>query len=388
MKYACLNNISDAGLKNFTRNYYLTDKPEEAGMILVRSQNMHQFEINENLIAVARAGAGVNNIPLDKMGQAGVVVFNAPGANSNAVKEIVIAGLLIASRDIVGGIKWVRANSEDENISKSVEKAKKQFAGNEILGKTIAVIGLGAVGAKVANACLDLGMKVIGYDPYLSENSKAILRPEVEIMEDLDKIYKVSDYITLHLPLLDSTRYMFNKEVFKKVKEGVVLLNFSRDLLVNEKDMEEFLEKGVVRKYVTDFPNKYTAQMNNVIQIPHLGASTKESEDNCAIMAVNSLMVYNETGSILNSVNYPSVELKPQETKYRLLMNTVKNPDLGDKIDEVLADYDEKIIFKVNRTKNEFGYYVYDMEEQIDQKHKEALKAILGMYKVRIITKR
>ncbi len=385
MKYACLNNISKVGLKNFTRKYHLTEKPEEADLILVRSQNMHDFQVSENLIAVARAGAGVNNISLDKMGQAGVVVFNSPGANSNAVKELVIAGMLIAARDVVGGINWVRENIKDENISKSVESAKKQFAGFEIAGKTISVIGLGAVGGKVANACVDLGMDVYGFDPYLSEKAKELLKPEIKILTDLEEMYKVADFMSLHLPLLDTTRGMFNESVWKLCKKGLIVLNFSRDTLVNDKSLEQAMEKGIVSKYVTDFPNRMTVGMKNVIAIPHLGASTEESEENCAVMAVNSLMVYSETGSIVNSVNFPNAELRPFQTKYRLCLLTVKSLDLDEKIDEILADYGQDIRFKVNKTRGSFAYFAYDMDANLDKAHLDELKELVGIYKVRII---
>jgi len=320
MKVGCLNNIAKIGLDNFTSNYNIVNDPKDSDLILVRSYNMLDYNINDNLLAVARAGAGVNNIPLDKMADSGVVVFNTPGANANAVKELVLAGMLLASRDIIGGIDWVKNNRHDKDILKSIEKAKAAFGGKEILGKTIAVIGLGEVGGKVANSCVDLGLKVYGYDPYMSEKAAKALKPGIEICSNLDKLYKVADFISLHLPLLDSTKNMFDETVLAKVKPGLILLNYSRDQLVKDEAMKVALETGIVAKYVTDFPNHFIANLDNVIPIPHLGASTEESEDNCAIMAAQQLMAFVERGDIINSVNCPNVVLGEMEGIRRLVI--------------------------------------------------------------------
>ena len=303
-KIHCLNQISREGLKLLTDDYKITENLADADAVLVRSANMHEMELPDGLEAIARAGAGVNNIPLEKCTEKGIVVFNTPGANANGVKELVLAGMLMAARDIHGGIEWVKENKDDANISKDMEKSKKNFAGREVMGKRLGVIGLGAIGARVANAAADLGMKVYGYDPFISVNGAWQLSPFVKHVTDLNDIYKKCDYITVHVPLLDSTRGMLNKDAFEKMKNGVVILNYARDLLVNDDDMLEALKSGKVHRYMTDFPNPKVTHMPGVIATPHLGASTEESEDNCAQMAVKELMNYMETGSISNSVNY------------------------------------------------------------------------------------
>lgn len=278
MRVACLNNISKFGLDRLTANYKITDDVQDANLILVRSFNMLEMEVPKELLAVARAGAGVNNIPLEKLAELGIVVFNTPGANANGVKEIVLAGMLLASRDIIGGVQWVKAHKDDENILKSIEKAKAAYGGTEIMGKTIGVIGLGAVGGKVTTACVDLGMKVIGYDPYLNDQSRSLIPETVSLVSDLEVIYKNSDFISLHLPLLDSTKHMISGKVFAMMKPGSVLLNFSRDQLVDDDQLEIALKSGIIRKYVTDFPNFKTANLDNVIPIPHLGLLPKNQK--------------------------------------------------------------------------------------------------------------
>ena len=305
----CLNEISPCGTALLTEEYTLTKDIKEAQGVLVRSASMHEMELPEGLLAIARAGAGVNNIPLDACAAEGIVVFNTPGANANGVKELVIAGLLLASRDITGGIDWCKANAEDENIAKSAEKAKKAFAGCEIKGKKLGVVGLGAIGAEVANACSSLGMEVYGYDPFLSVNAAWGLSRNIRHITSLDTIYKECDYITVHVPLIDSTKGMINKAAFDIMKDGVVILNFARDILVNEEDMKTALESGKVKKYVTDFPNATSAHLEGAIVIPHLGASTEESEDNCAKMAVEEIMDYIDNGNIRNSVNFPACDM-------------------------------------------------------------------------------
>lgn len=303
-KIYCLNNISPEGLALLTDNYEVTENIDEADAILVRSADMHEMEVPANLKAVARAGAGVNNIPLDKFAEAGIAVFNTPGANANAVKELVLAGMLLASRDIIGGVAWVRDNADDENVGKSAEKAKKQFAGGEIMGKTLGVIGLGAIGAKVAQAAEALGMKVIGYDPAMDGITvHERISPAVEFTDDLAKLYPACDFITIHVPALPATKMMINGEALAQMKDGVVLLNFSRDVLVDDEAMAAALESGKVAAYVTDFANPAVVKMERAIVIPHLGASTAEAEDNCAKMAVEEIMAYLERGEKIHCVN-------------------------------------------------------------------------------------
>ena len=302
-KIHCMNPIAEVGLQNFSSQYEITKEAEAAEGILVRSASMHEMELPGGLLAVARAGAGVNNIPLDKCAEHGVVVFNTPGANANGVKELVIAGMLLAARDVVGGIEWVKASREDADIAKSAEKAKKNFAGTEIKGKKLGVIGLGAIGVKVANAAVALDMDVYGYDPYLSVNAAWSLSRAVHHVTNVEDIYAQCDYITIHVPLMDATKGMLNAEAIGKMKDGVILLNFARDLLANEADVLEALKTGKVARYVSDFPNPTTAGQPGCIVIPHLGASTEESEDNCAVMAVEEMMDYLENGNIRNSVN-------------------------------------------------------------------------------------
>ena len=303
-QYQCLNPISKVGLDGFTNDYTKTEEIEKADAILVRSASMHEMKLPENIQAIARAGAGVNNIPLQDCAEQGIVVFNTPGANANGVKEMVIAGMLLASRDIVGGVEWVKQEKDNENVGKLAEKQKKQFAGCEIKGKKLGVIGLGAIGAMVANTAIYLGMEVYGYDPYISVDTAWKLSREIKHIANVEDIFKECDYITLHVPLLDSTKGMISKDSIAMMKDGVVLLNFSRDLLVDETALIDTLETGKVKKYVTDFANPTVAGAKNTLVTPHLGASTAESEDNCACMAVKELRDYLENGNIHNSVNY------------------------------------------------------------------------------------
>lgn len=302
-KVHCLNNISDKGLALLTDEYELTDNVEEADVILVRSANMHEMDIPANLKAVARAGAGVNNIPLEKLAEADIAVFNTPGANANAVKELVLAGMLLASRDIVGGIEWVKSNADDENVGKSAEKAKKAFAGGEISGKTLGVIGLGAIGKLVVNAAEALGMSVIGYDPFLDADRAAGISADMKFTSDLDELFSGSDFITIHVPATDSTRGMIDAPAIDKMRDGVVFLNFSRDVLIDDEAMAKALESGKVSRYVTDFANPAVVKMERAIVLPHLGASTAEAEDNCAIMAVQEVMDYLADGTKNHCVN-------------------------------------------------------------------------------------
>ncbi|WP_165061847.1 3-phosphoglycerate dehydrogenase [Adlercreutzia sp. ZJ154] len=302
-KVHCLNNISAKGLDLLTDEYELVDDPTQADVFLVRSANMHEMDIPANLKAVARAGAGVNNIPLEALAEAGIPVFNTPGANANAVKELVLAGMLLASRDIVGGIEWVRENADDPNVGKAAEKAKKAFAGGEISGKTLGVIGLGAIGKLVVPAAQALGMKVVGYDPFMDAQKAAAISADMRFTADLDDLLGASDFVTIHVPATDSTRGMIDAHAINQMKDGAVFLNFSRDVLVDDAAMAEALQSGKIRHYVTDFANPAVVKMKNAIVLPHLGASTEEAEDNCAIMAVQEIMEYLSTGKKTHCVN-------------------------------------------------------------------------------------
>ena len=302
-KVHCLNNISEKGLELLTSDYELTDNVNEANVILVRSADMYDMEIPDTLKAVARAGAGVNNIPLEKFAERGIPVFNTPGANANAVKELVVAGMLLAARDIIGGNTWIKQNADDENVGKAAEKAKKQFAGGEISGKTLGIIGLGAIGKRVATAASALGMDIVGYDPFMDPQTAERIVEGLRFVTDLDDLYEASDYITIHVPATDQTRGMIDAAAISKMRDGVVFLNFSRDALVNDPDMAAALESGKVACYVSDFANPAVVKMKNAIVLPHLGASTEEAEDNCAVMAVNEVMDYLANGTKINCVN-------------------------------------------------------------------------------------
>lgn len=302
-KVHCLNNISSKGLDLFTDEYELTDKVDEADVILVRSANMHEMDIPSNLKAVARAGAGVNNIPLDALAKAGIPVFNTPGANANAVKELVLAGMLLSARDLVGGIEWVQANSLNPNVGKDAEAAKKNYAGTEIAGKTLGVIGLGAIGKLVVGAACALGMHTIGYDPYMSADAASAISPDMQLTNNLDELLANSDYVTIHVPANDSTKGMIGEDEIAKMKDGAVFLNFSRDVLVDDDAMAAALGSGKISRYVTDFANPKVVEMERAIVLPHLGASTEEAEDNCAIMAVQEVMGYLADGTKVHCVN-------------------------------------------------------------------------------------
>lgn len=384
-KIHCLNPISKLGTGLLTENYQLTDEKTEAEGILVRSASMHEMELPDALLAVARAGAGVNNIPLDACAEKGIVVFNTPGANANGVKELVIAGLLLSARDIAGGIRWCRREKENPDIAKEVEKAKKAFAGHEIMGKKLGVIGLGAIGAEVANAAAGLGMEVYGYDPFISVNAAWMLSRDVKHITSVDTIYKECDYITVHVPLLDTTKHMINKESFAQMKDGIVILNFARDLLVNDDDMAEALTSGKVARYVTDFPNPKVAAMERAIVIPHLGASTEESEDNCAVMAVKELMDYLENGNIKNSVNYPACDMGKCSAINRVALLHMNIPNMIGQISTILAAMDMNIANMMNKSKDKYAYTLIDLETEVDEPTIQKLKAIKGMMRVRVI---
>lgn len=384
-KYACLNPIAQCGLGLFDDKYEKVEDMKDAQAVLVRSAAMHDLELPDTLEAVARAGAGVNNIPLDKCAEKGIVVFNTPGANANGVKELVLAGMLLASRDIVGGIEWVKENQADENIAKTTEKAKKAFAGNEISGKKLGVIGMGAIGVKVANAACALGMKVYGYDPFMSVNAAWAVDKSVNHVLAVEDIYRECDYITIHVPLMDTTREMVNKDAIDMMKDGVVFLNFSRDSLVAEDDMVAALETGKVKNYVVDFPSHKTAGRKGCIVIPHLGASTAESEDNCAIMAVEELIDYLENGNIRNSVNYPACDAGVCTTAGRVAVLHKNIQNMISRLSAVAGDAGINIAHMTNKSRGEYAYSLFDLDSPADDKVVETLKAVDGVLKVRVI---
>lgn len=384
-QYHCLNPIANVGLALFGQEYKKTDDINEAQAVLVRSAAMHDMELPENLCAVARAGAGVNNIPLEKCAEQGIVVFNTPGANANGVKELVFAGMLLASRDITGGIGWVLENQDSETISKDVEKAKKAFAGCEIAGKKLGVIGLGAIGVKVANAATHMGMEVYGYDPFISVNAAWNLSRNVKHINNVEDIYQECDYITIHVPLLDDTRKMLNKEAFAKMKEGVVILNFARDLLVDEEDILEAIKEGKVKKYVSDFPNSTTAGKEGCIVIPHLGASTEESEDNCAVMAVEEVMDYLENGNIRNSVNFPRCDMGVCTGAGRVAILHRNQKGIIGKYTAVMGDNNINISDMTNKSRGNFAYSLLDIDSPVTEAAIEQLKKIESVLRVRVI---
>lgn len=384
-KIHCLNAISSQGTDLLTDKYELTDQVQEAQGILLRSASMHDMQFSDELRAIARAGAGVNNIPLEECAKKGIVVFNTPGANANGVKELVIAGMLIASRDVIGGIEWCQTIKDDPKIAKTVEKGKKAFAGCEIKGKKLGVIGLGAIGTEVSNAAVSLGMEVYGYDPYMSINAAWMLSRNVKRCKSLDKIYQECDYITLHLPLLDQTKGIICEESLKQMKEGVVILNFSRDLLVNEEDIGKALASGKVHKYVTDFPNPTTSHMKGAIVIPHLGASTEESEDNCAKMAVKELMNYLENGNIRNSVNFPNCDMGVCHTPCRVGVLHLNVPNMIGQITGILAAGNINITDMTNKSRDQYAYTLLDLEAVADDATLKKLWDIEGVLRVRVI---
>ncbi len=391
MKYNCLNPIAEIGLNIFTDEYDKVESLNDADIVLVRSAAMHDMEFDDNLKAIARAGAGVNNIPLEKCAEKGIVVFNTPGANANGVKELVIAGLMLASRDIIGGVNWVQSVKDDPSISKLVEKGKAKFAGKEILGKKLGVIGLGAIGVLVANAANRLGMKVYGYDPFISVDSAWNLSRDVVHVKSRDDIYRECDYITVHAPLIEdsdpnvNTKEMINTETISKMKDGVVILNLARDLLVNDADIEVALKSGKVSKYVTDFPNEKTAKMEGVIAIPHLGASTEESEDNCAVMAVKQLMDYMENGNIKNSVNYPNCDAGICMTAGRIAICHRNIPNMLTQFTGAFSAVNVNITDMVNKSRGDYAYTVLDVESADNTEVAAKLTKIEGVLKVRVI---
>jgi len=384
-KYHCLNPIAQVGLEGFTEDYVKTDNIEEADGILVRSANMHDMPLPANLLAVARAGAGVNNIPLDKCAGKGIVVFNTPGANANGVKEIVIAAMLLASRDIVGGINWVEENKDNPDIAKAAEKVKKNFAGTEIQDKKLGIIGLGAIGVKVANVAKHMGMEVYGYDPYVSVDAAWNLSRDVKHVINVDEIYENCDVITIHVPLLDSTREMINEDAISKMKDGVILLNFARDLLVDEEAVLAGIEKGRVRKYVSDFPNTTTAGKPGCIVIPHLGASTEESEDNCAVMAVKELKNFLENGNINNSVNYPNCDMGICDQAGRIAIFHLNVANMITKFTALFGDNGINISDMTNKSKGNYAYTIVDVSARVGDAVADEIRAISGVLRVRVL---
>ena len=379
-KIYCLNAIAKVGTEVFGDRYALTENIDEATGIMVRSAAMHDMEFSKNLLAIARAGAGVNNIPLDRCADEGIVVFNTPGANANGVKELVLCGMLLAARDIVGGIEWIQSIKDSETVAKDTEKGKKNFAGSEIRGKKLGVIGLGAIGSEVANAAAALGMTVLGYDPFLSVNSAWRLSRKIQHITDLEEIYKNCDYITVHVPLTDKNRGMIGKDTIPMMKDGVVILNFARDLLVDDDAMAQALASGKVKRYITDFPNPKSANMKGCIAIPHLGASTEESEDNCAVMAANELVDYLE-----NSVNYPACDMGVCTSVARVAILHKNVPNMIGQITSILASYNINIENMTNKSRDTHAYTLLDFETEVTEELKAALSNIAGVLKVRVV---
>ena len=381
--YYCLNPISAAGLSRFTMNYAPTEKMEEADMILVRSASMHGMELSKNVVAIARAGAGVNNLPLAQLAEQGVVVFNTPGANANGVKEMVFAGMLLAAREVVEGINWAREQKGNPDISKDAEVIKKKFAGHELSGRRLGVIGLGAIGQLVANAAVHMGMDVYGYDPYISVDAAWNLSRSIKHISHLQEIYRECDYITLHVPLVESTRGMISREAINMMKSTAVLLNFARDLLVDEEAVIEALSEGRLHRYVSDFPNPLVAGQEGVILSPHLGASTAESEDNCARMAVSELEDFIENGNIRNSVNYPGCSMGVCTSTSRIGICHLNTRKMISQFTNILADIN--IANMSNSSKGEYAYTLFDIEDRLSDEKLRQLENIEGVARVRVI---
>ncbi len=380
-----LNKISPQGTALWTQDYALVENAQNADAILVRSASMHDMDLPRSLLAVARAGAGVNNIPLTSCAEQGIVVFNTPGANANSVMELTLCGMLLGCRDIVGGINWVQSIKGSSEISRLVEKGKSQFAGHEICHKNLGVIGLGAVGGPLANAARGLGMNVYGYDPFISIEAAWHLDSHIVRVNNQDEIYSRCDIISLHTPLMDDTRKMINAEALSKMKDGVIILNFARDLLVDDDAMAQALACGKVSRYVTDFPNEKTANMSGCIAIPHLGASTEESEDNCAKMAVQELMDYLENGNIRNSVNYPNCDMGICRAEGRITLLHRNIPNSLGRFTAAIAGENINIDGLMNKSRGEFAYTMLDLDRHPSAEAVEQLKQIDGVLRVRVI---
>ncbi|WP_085993847.1 phosphoglycerate dehydrogenase [Oceanobacillus senegalensis] len=386
-----LNNIASRGLEVLNEdNYTIDNDSNNPDAIVLRSYKMHDYEFNSNLKAIARAGAGVNNIPIEKCTELGITVFNTPGANANAVKEIVLTALMASSRNLFDGVEWIKSlEDKGEEIPSLVEAGKKQFLGKEIKGKTLGVIGLGNVGALVANDALHLDMNVIGFDPFISVNTAWNLSRNVQRAMTLEELITKSDYITVHVPLTDDTRGLFNEKTFKLMKPGAHIFNFSRGELVNDKDMAEALEGGKVGKYITDFPNENVLKMKNAVPIPHLGASTKESEENCAVMATRQVREFLETGNIKNSVNFPNASL-PYTGKTRVTAFHHNIPNMVGQITSAISENNLNIADMINRSRGEYAYTMIDVDnetttETLPELEKQ-INQIAGMVSVRIIS--
>ena len=383
--YTCLNPIAGVGLDLLSDEYNKVDDIKDAQAVLVRSAAMHDMELPKTLEVVARAGAGVNNIPLEKCAEAGIVVFNTPGANANGVKELVFAGMLLAARDVVGGIEWVKGEEGNADVAKLAEKQKKNFAGSEIAGKKLGVIGLGAIGVKVANAATHLGMEVYGYDPYISVNAAWSLSRNVNHVNAVEEIYKNCDYITIHVPLLDSTKKMINAEAIAMMKPTTVVLNFARDLLVDEEAMVAALEEGKIAKYVSDFPNPTTVGKKGCIVTPHIGASTEESEDNCAVMAVKEIRDFLENGNITHSVNYPDCNMGECKSAGRLLLLHRNVKGMISSYTSILGDANINISDMTNKSRGDYACTLLDVDAPVTKEVEEKLQTLDGVLKVRIV---
>lgn len=384
-KYKCLNNISKVINNVFDENYKQVEDMNDADAVLVRSAKMHDMELPENLLAISRAGTGVNNIPLDKCAEQGIVVFNAPGANANSVKELVLASLINASRNIPAAIKWVDDNSDDEDIAKNMEKAKKAYVGKEIKGKKLGVIGLGAIGGMVANAAGRLGMDVYGVDPYLSVHNALVLSHNVKVLKTYDELFKKCDYITMHLHLTDKTRGSIGKEAFDAMKKGVIVLNFSRGEIVDNEALKEALASGKVAKYVTDFPDPEIVKLDNVICTPHLGASTGEAEENCAEMAAAEIRDYLENGDIRNSVNLPDCDAGYCDSEGRIAIIHRNKPNMLSKFTQIIADDNINIAHLTNTSRGDYAYCVLDVDTAVTDKIVEKLNWVEDVIRVRVI---
>ena len=384
-KYACLNNISEKGLEKFTPDYERSDDPAQAQGLLVRSASMHDMEFSPELLAIARAGAGVNNIPLDRCAKRGIVVFNTPGANANGVKEMVLAGMLLASRDIVEGVDWVRANWNNKDIAKTAEKEKKKYAGTELAGKRLGIIGLGAIGVRVANMAVELGMEVFGYDPYVSVDAAWHLNRKITHVFDLNEIYERCDFITIHVPATPATKGMISKEAVRKMKKGVILINMARDALVDEEAVIKAIDAGKVRRYVSDFPNTTVAGRRGCITTPHLGASTEESEDNCAEMAVDELMDYLENGNIKNSVNYPACSMGVCRSESRIAIFHENKVNMINRLTTLIGGSEVNIAEMTSKSRGEVEYTMMDLDAPATKELVDQISRIEGVWRVRVI---
>ncbi|MBR0398105.1 MAG: phosphoglycerate dehydrogenase [Eubacterium sp.] len=383
--YNCLNPISRVGLEHFDGNYIMTDSMKGADALLVRSAKIQPEDINDRVLAIARAGAGVNNIPVEDCAKRGVVVFNTPGANANGVKELVIAGLFLASRDILGGAEWVRAHRGDEDVAKQAEKQKKQFAGHEISGKKLGIIGLGAIGQMVANAAVHLGMDVYGYDPYISVDAAWNLSASVHHVKEVDNLYRDCDYITIHVPLLDSTRGMIDRHAISIMKDGVIVLNFARDVLIDEDALVEALRAGKVARYVSDFANPTVAGLPHTLVLPHLGASTQESEDNCAVAAVKELRDFLENGNIRNSVNYPNCDMGQCNAVSRVTVCHLNSPGMITQFTKIISDAGINISDMTNKSKGEYAYTMLDLGTPATEELLQTLSESPAVLRARIV---